>query len=143
MPDSDLLNQLNSFKNNSGNQPKKNEENESGAGLRLTRIDVQIPAVYTLKGMESEGTIINISSGGVAMEVKQIFVLGDILRIQFKFPGNKNDSSVDFWGIVKNVSHGVIGLKFEELSHDMERKLEEYVNDMLRARGLAHQEKYQ
>ena len=143
MSESDLMDQLNNFNKNSGgdSNPKK-ESPEQQSGLRLTRIDVKIPAIYTLKGHESDGLIINISSGGIAMEVRQIFVLGDIIRIQFKLPNNKVNGEVDFWGIVKNVSHGEIGLKFEELSHDMEVKLEEYVNDMLRSRGLAHRENF-
>ncbi len=117
-------------------------EREEGQGLRLTRIDVKIPATYTLKGQQSEGLIINISSGGIAMEVRQIFLIGDILRLQFKLPGNKVQPEVDFWGIVKNVQHGQIGIQFEELSHEMGQLLEEYVNDMLRSRGLTQRESY-
>lgn len=116
--------------------------NEESKGLRLTRIDVKIPCTYTLKNQQSEGLIINISSGGVAMEVRQIFVIGDILRLQFKLPGNKIQTEVDFWGIVKNVQHGQVGVQFEELSNEMAQVLEGYVNDMLRSRGLAHRESY-
>lgn len=43
-------------------------------GERATRIPVNIKAVYYLKSSQGEGRIVDISTGGIGMEVRQIFV---------------------------------------------------------------------
>lgn len=106
--------------------------------LRLTRIPVNIPATYSLKGHESEGKIVDISSNGLGMEVRQIFVIGDLIRIQFA----TTTDAVDFWGIVRRISGGTIGIQFEEISKENEEKIEEFVNDLLREKNLRKQENF-
>ena len=83
-------------------------------GLRLTRIQVNLRATYYLKGIEAEGQLVDISSGGVGLEVKQIFVEGDILRIKFQ----AGERLIDFWGIAQNVVGNFVGVKYEEISND-------------------------
>ncbi|OHD58504.1 MAG: hypothetical protein A2014_01570 [Spirochaetes bacterium GWF1_49_6] len=106
--------------------------------LRLTRISVSIPAVYSWKGSNAEGIIVDISSGGISMDVRQIFVVGDILRVQFR----AGEKLVDFWGIVRNVTGNNIGVKFEEVSNENLETIEKLVDDLLRARGLSSHEDY-
>lgn len=132
----DEMNKLKSLHNMHSGLPDGEE------GLRLTRIDVRIPVTYTWKGVQADGTVVNISSGGVGIEVKQIFVVGDIIRVQFKLKTEKMNDDVDFWGIVRNVNNGQIGVKFEELSNENREKLEDYVGELLRERGLSQRESY-
>ncbi|OHD54198.1 MAG: hypothetical protein A2Y33_12905 [Spirochaetes bacterium GWF1_51_8] len=114
--------------------PEKTNENP----LRLTRITVSIPAIYSWKGSTAEGMIVDISSGGIGLDVKQIFVVGDIMRVQFR----AGDRLIDFWGIVRNVSGNTIGVRFEELSNENRELIEKLVDDLLRARGLSSHEGY-
>ena len=102
-------------------------------------MDVKVPAVYYWKGNPGDATIVDISQGGIAMEIKQILVVGDIIRIQF----NTSDHLIEFWGIVRNVAGNVIGVKFEEISNDAIEYIEEYVGVLLKSRGLATKEHYE
>ena len=107
--------------------------------LRLTRVNVNIPAVYTLKGSEADAAVVDISSGGVGLEVKQIFVVGDIVRVKFRLTDGR---LIDFWGIVKNVSNNFIGIKYEEISNETCKALENYVNELRLKQGIAAREQY-
>ena len=114
------------------------KENNNDNPLRLTRINVSIPAVYSWKGSTAEGIIVDISSGGMGIDVRQIFVIGDILRVQFR----AGEKLVEFWGIVRNVVGNNIGVKFEEISNENLEIIEKLVDDLLRARGLTSHEGY-
>jgi len=107
--------------------------------LRLTRVNVNIPAVYTLKGSEADAAVVDISSGGVGLEVKQIFVVGDIVRVKFRLTDGR---LIDFWGIVRNVSNNFVGIKYEEISNEAREALDDYVGRMLLQQGLAAREQY-
>ncbi len=106
--------------------------------LRLTRISVNIPATYVLKGHEAEGKIVDISSGGIGMEVRQIFLVGDLIQIHFP----TDVGQIDFWGIVRRISGNTIGIQFEEISKEQEENLENFVSSLLHERGLRNQEMY-
>ena len=102
--------------------------------IRPTRISVNIKAAYTLKGSQGEGNIVDISTGGIGIEVKQIFVLGDLIRVIFHIPDQHNDE-IDFWGIVRNVTGNLIGLKYEEISKENMEKIEHYVSSLILQTG--------
>lgn len=108
-------------------------------GVRYTRINVSLTCTYYLQGSEANGTIVDISSGGIGIEVKQILVAGDILRIKFNTP---DQNVIDFWGIVRNVTGNFIGVKYEEISNENRERIEHLVNDLLKTRGLASRESF-
>ncbi len=107
--------------------------------FRATRISVNIKASYILKGFQGEGHIVNISTGGIGIEVKQIFVIGDLVRVIFKIPGPRNDE-VDFWGIVMNITGNVVGLKYEEISKENTEKIDKYVSTLILESGKESRE---
>jgi c-di-GMP-binding flagellar brake protein YcgR len=107
--------------------------------LRLTRVPVRIPATYYLKGIEAKGTSVDISSGGVGLEAKQIFVQGDIIRVVFMGHDGK---MIDFWGIVMNVGQNAIGIRYEEISNDMREAIDDFVTALIRKHGLTAKEPF-
>ncbi|NPV37861.1 MAG: PilZ domain-containing protein [Brevinematales bacterium] len=115
---------------------------EGNMPLRPTRIQVNIRAIYSYKGCEGEGTIIDISTGGLAMEVKQIFVPGDLLRIRFRLEG-VSAQEIDIWGIVRSVNGTLLGIKFEEVSNENLERIDQYVTNLLAQRGLPEREQYE
>lgn len=110
-------------------------------GNRATRIPVNIKATYFLKGSQGEGSLVDISTGGVGMEVRQIFVIGDLLRVKFRLPDSKNEE-IDFWGIVRSVSGNCIGLNYEEISHENTEKIDRYVSTLLLQNGRNSREAF-
>lgn len=109
--------------------------------FRPTRVQVNIKAIYSYKGCEGEGTIVDVSTGGLAMEVKQIFVPGDLLRIRFRLEGI-SAQEIDIWGIVKSVNGTLLGIKFEEVSNENLEKIDHYVTTLLTQKGLPEREPY-
>lgn len=110
--------------------------------LRPTRIGVSIKATYMLKNSQGDGLLVDISTGGVGLEVKQIFVLGDLVRVMFRLPTSPNEE-IDFWGIVRNVNGNVIGLKYEEISKGNVDKIDNYVASLLLQNGRDSRENYE
>lgn len=111
---------------------------ERQLGLRPTRISVNIPVTYYLKGNEAEGTIVDISSGGVGLEVRQILVNGDIIRINMQLYGK----NVDFWGIVRNVNGNFVGVKFEEISNENRELLLRFIEELIHFHGAGPTEHF-
>jgi len=114
---------------------------EHSQGLRPTRVNVNIKASYSFKGFEGEGIILDISSGGVGMEVKQIFVPGDLVKISFRVP-HPVDENVEFWGIVRNVNSNIVGIQYEEISKETKEKIERYLGFILLRTGKPPKESY-
>lgn len=112
------------------------------ANVRATRIVVNIKATYSLRGCQGEGHIVDISTGGLGIEVKQIFVIGDLVRVTFRIPNSHNDE-VDFWGIVRNVSGNVVGLMYEELSKENMDKIDGYVASLILQNGRSERENFE
>ncbi len=110
--------------------------------IRPTRIQVNVRASYTLKNCEGEGNITDISTGGIAMEVKQIFVIGDLVRIVFRLPDSSNQE-IDFWGIVRSVNGNLLGIRFEEISNDNSEKLDHFVTSLILEAGRNSRENFE
>ncbi len=107
--------------------------------VRPTRISVNIKASYMLKGFQGDGHIVDISTGGLGLEVKQIFVVGDLVRVIFRIPDAHNEE-IDFWGIVRNVTGNVIGLRYEEISKENTEKIDKYVSNLILQSGREFRE---
>lgn len=110
--------------------------------LRQTRIAVNLKANYILKNCEGEGTIVDISAGGLAIEVKQIFVIGDLVRIIFRLPDSSNQE-IDIWGIVRSVNGSVIGMKYEEISNDNVEIVDRFVANLILQSGRNAKEPFE
>lgn len=106
---------------------------------RNTRVDVKIDAFYSYRGNTAQGLVTNVSISGIGMEVRQIFVPGDLLKITLKLSATEE---VVFWGVVKNVMGYNIGIQYEEISDSNLEKIKEFVAKKLVERGLAPREKY-
>lgn len=113
----------------------------SDSQLRQTRISANIPASYFLKGFQGEGKILDISMGGIGMEVRQIFVPGDLMRIKFRLPGN-DAPEVDFWGIVRSVSGNILGIKYEEIANSDIEAINHYMGSALLKLGKSTREEF-
>ena len=109
--------------------------------LRPTRISVNIKASYYLKNCGGEGNIVDISTGGIAIEVRQIFVVGDLVRIIFRLPDATNEE-IDFWGIVRSVNGSIIGIRYEEISNENIEKLEQFVTTLILQSGRSTREPF-
>lgn len=83
-----------------------------------------------MKGNQGECNIIDISSGGVGISARQTFVPGDLIHVIFRIPSGKKEE-IDFWGIVKNVKNNIIGLKYEEISHEDVERIDNYMAILL------------
>jgi len=111
------------------------------SNIRQTRVTANIPATYYLRGIQGEGHIIDMSVGGIGMEVKQLFVLDDLIRIKFRLPSGNNEE-IDFWGIVKNVNGSILGIKYEEISNDAVESINRYMSNQLLTLGKPAKENF-
>lgn len=108
---------------------------------RQTRVTANIPASYYLRGIQGEGHITDMSVGGIGLEVKQLFVLDDLIRIKFKLPTGDNQE-IEFWGIVKNVNGSILGVKYEEISNDAVEAINHYMSSQLLRLGKSAKENF-
>ena len=108
---------------------------------RLTRIQVYIKGSYELKGNRGECNIVDISEGGIGISVRQTLVLGDLVHVNFRIPIGKEEE-VDFWGIVRNVNNNIIGLKYEEITHENIDRIDGYVSLLLTQSGKRAKEDF-
>jgi hypothetical protein len=109
---------------------------------RLTRIQVYIKGCYELKGNKGECNIVDISEGGIGIDVRQALVIGDLVHVIFKIPAGKEEE-VDFWGIVRNVNNTNIGLKYEEITHDNIGRIDGFVSSLLTQSGKRAKENFE
>jgi hypothetical protein len=108
---------------------------------RLTRIQVYIKGTYELKGNRGDCNIVDISEGGIGLSVRQTLVPGDLVHVNFRIPLGKEED-VDFWGIVRNVNNNIIGLKYEEITHDNIDRIDGYVSLLLNQSGKMSKEDF-
>lgn len=116
----------------------RQSENQSGQ-LRLTRVPVNIPAEYEFKKNKGECVIVDFSEGGIAIEVNQIFIEGDLIHIRAQ-PTTKLE--LDIWCVVRNILGRKVGLEFEEISNRMRQDLENYVYNLLSENDKKRYESY-
>ncbi|MGB9621358.1 MAG: PilZ domain-containing protein [Brevinematia bacterium] len=108
--------------------------------LRATRIPVNIEAIYEFKGVKGKCTILDISETGMRLEVKQILVPGDILKVTFNIVFQQKPYTIEAWCIVRNSSGNEIGVQFDELSNEKKKILIGYVEELVLKYGKSKQE---
>lgn len=103
-------------------------DNQQSGSLRMTRVTVNVPAEYSFKKNKGDCVIVDFSEGGIGIEANQIFVEGDLIRVQASLA---KSSTLDCWCVVRNVQGRKIGLQFEEISNEMREHLQDYVISLL------------
>lgn len=115
---------------------------EKQGKLRATRVPVNIEAIYEFRGNKGKCTILDISETGMRIEVRQVFVPGDIIKVVFPIIYEGKTFTIEAWCIVRNSSGNEIGVEYDELSHENRRKLITYVEQLLLRYGKSKYEPY-
>lgn len=113
---------------------------EESKKFRATRIPVNIDAVYEFKDIKGRCTILDISESGMKLEVKQIFVPGDTLKVTFNITFQQKPYTIEAWCIVRNSSGNEIGVEFDELSNENKKRLIGYVEELILKHGKSKHE---
>jgi len=108
-------------------------------GFRHTRVPVEYTATYTMGDIQGEGKIVDISEGGVAMRVKQAFMVGDVLRVNSQVSSNLN---LEFTGEVKSIHGNVIGIEITEIDPEIKERFQSHIEGILRLMNKSRYEKY-
>jgi hypothetical protein len=117
----------------------KDEEYDKMANFRSTRLPVEYSAEYRLGNMSGEGLITDISSGGVALRVKQSFALGDQLFIKSRI---SSDLVLEFSGEVRNTEGNMVGIKILDIDPSIHERFTHHIEGLLRIANKRNVEKF-
>ena len=107
----------------------KDEEYDKMASFRSTRLPVEYKAEYSLGLISGEGLITDISSGGIALRVKQSFAIGDHLFIKSRI---SSDLVLEFSGEVRNTESNIVGIKIIDIEPGIHERFINHIEGMLR-----------
>jgi hypothetical protein len=107
--------------------------------IRKTRIPVEYKATYTLGDISGEAFFTDISEDGIALRVRQVFAIGDILTIQSRISDNL---TLDFIGEVRNINGNVVGIIIKEIDPYIQTRFMEHVNSLLRMASRGSTEEF-
>ena len=106
---------------------------------RYFRVTVQLPILMNVDGKQFEGTIVNISSGGLAVECPAALNHASTLEVSFKLP--ESDELVEAKAKLAWTSPGgLAGLSFAQLHPAVERHLQEWLAERARSEGWTEAE---
>ncbi|MFN4245032.1 MAG: PilZ domain-containing protein [Brevinematia bacterium] len=117
-------------------------EEQKQQKLRPTRIPVTLEATYEFRGTKGKCIITDISETGMRLEVKQIFVPGDVIKVSFPIVYQEKPLMMEAWCIVRNTSGNEVGVEYDELSNENKRKLMSYIESLLLRYGKSKYEPY-
>ena len=117
----------------------QDDDYEKMASFRSTRLPVEYRAEYSLGDISGKGLITDISAGGVALRVKQSFVIGDQLYIISRI---SNDLVLEFGGEVRNMEGNIVGIKITDIDPSIHERFSNHVAGMLRIANKSEIEKY-
>jgi hypothetical protein len=117
----------------------KDEEYDKMAIFRSTRLPVEYSAEYNLGDISGEGLITDISSGGIALRVKQSFALGDQLYIKSSI---SSDLVLEFSGEVRNMEGNIVGIKILDIEPSIHERFKNHIEGMLRLANKKKVEKF-
>ena len=115
---------------------------EKPSKIRATRIPVTIDASYEFKGIKGKCVITDISETGMKLEVRQVFVPGDMIKVSFPIIYEEKPFLIEAWCIVRNSSGNEIGVEYDEISNENKRKLITYIETLLLRYGKPKHEPY-
>jgi len=81
------------------------------------RIPFSTSVSYATRGIAYEDFLLDISAGGVFIETRAVFTVGQLLSLTFPMPGHQHFISVT-GQVVRVEGHG-IGVQFEESVRDL------------------------
>jgi c-di-GMP-binding flagellar brake protein YcgR len=106
---------------------------------RYFRVTVEIPITLNYEGHEIEGTTVNLSSGGVAVQCPIEIAHGATLEISFQLPDT--DSVIEGKAKLAWTSPGgLAGLSFEELHPALTNELQQWLLERSRSEGWTEPE---
>ena len=81
------------------------------------RIPSSSPVSYATRGIAYEDFLLDISAGGVFIETRAVFTIGQTLTLTFPMPGHQHYITVT-GRVVRADGHG-IGVQFDEAVQDL------------------------
>jgi Tfp pilus assembly protein PilZ len=96
---------------NSSDHPPLKEKREN------RRLPSTSPVSYATRGIAYEDFLLDISAGGVFIETRAVFVVGETLSLTFPMPGHQHYISVT-GRVVRVDGHG-IGVQFDEAVQEL------------------------
>ncbi|HET7442191.1 MAG TPA: sigma 54-interacting transcriptional regulator [Terriglobales bacterium] len=106
---------------------------------RYFRVTLQLPATLNLDGQQIDAKIVNISSGGVAVECPFSLKHGTALDVTFKLP--ELESPIEAKAKLAWTSPGgLAGLSFAELHPAVERQLQQWLLEKAKTEGWVEAE---
>jgi len=117
----------------------KDEEYDKMSNFRSTRLPVEYRANYRLGDISDVGLITDISSGGVALRVKQAFAIGDELHITSRI---SSDLVLEFSGEVRNMEGNIVGIKIKAIDPSIHERFKDHIAGMLRMVNKGEVEQY-
>jgi transcriptional regulator with GAF, ATPase, and Fis domain len=101
---------------------------------RYFRVTVEIPIVLNLEGRQVEATIVNVSSGGLAIHTPVTIGHGASMDISFTLP--ETNALIEAKAKLAWTSPGgLAGLSFEEIHPALERELQQWLLEQTRSEG--------
>lgn len=98
---------------------------------KYERIDVQIPATFSMDQTSGTGLVNSLSLGGCALEVETQLPVGALLQLQLQ-GGSGSDPPIEVEAaIIRSVRGKVFGLEFLRLRSDEHYRLIHYVAGLL------------
>ena len=117
----------------------KNEKYTSIEYFRDTRIPVEYIAKYSIGNIGGAGLIIDISSNGIALRVKQVFVLGDEVHVKSII---SNDLILELSGTVRSFEGNIVGIKIQTIDPSIHERFKRHIEGLLRLTNKSVVEKY-
>ncbi len=117
----------------------KNEKYTSIEYFRDTRIPVEYIAKYSIGNIGGAGLITDISSNGVALRVKQAFVIGDELHFKSII---SNDLILELSGTVRSIEGNIVGIKIQTIDPSIHERFKKHIEGLLRLTNKSGVEKY-
>jgi hypothetical protein len=117
----------------------KNKKNNKVENLHNTKLPVEYKANYSFGTIAGEGFITDISSNGVALRVKQAFVIGDEVHVKSIIT---NDLILEFSGKVRRIEGNIVGIKIKTINPRIHERFKKHIEGLLRLTNKSVVEKY-
>ena len=120
-------------------EKKQQMKNENIVNFRSTRIPVEYKAEYSIGNISGESLITDICSNGIALRVKQAFVIGDEVHVKSIIT---NDLILEFSGTVRNIAGNIVGIKIITIDPNIHERFKQHIEGLLRLAHKSEVEKY-
>jgi DNA-binding NtrC family response regulator len=113
---------------------RKEEEKTGGSGLgalqsqqqRYFRVTLELPLMIAVDGQQVEGTIVNISAGGIAAQCPLTLSHGTGVDVSFQLPDSAGPIDAKA-KLAWSSPGGLVGLSFVEMHPAIERQLQQWL----------------